>query len=111
MNLPRHTILEYIRKGGKRKGGQKIGVLLAIRTDTGYSIGYSMCHRTDLKNNGNVLDINHAISLAIGRAVQGEIEILNGRPFEINIDPNIDVTIDFARHGRFLLCLTGYSTT
>ena len=71
MALPPHTILEYIRKGkpkiidGERHRGPKIGVLLAIKTSGGYSIGYSMCHRSD------AMDTDYAINLAIGRAITG----------------------------------------
>ena len=58
MNLPKYTIIKYIRNRKK----VPYGVLVAVKNPEGYNIGYSLCSKHDR------FEKSMALRIAIGRA-------------------------------------------
>ena len=57
-DIPKYTIIEYIRD----KSRIPYGVLIAVKSPDGYNIGYSLCNKKDRFNK------RMALKIAIGRA-------------------------------------------
>jgi len=58
VTIPQHSVIQYVRN---RKNIPH-GVLVAIKTDEGFSIGYSLCNKKDRFNK------RMALKIALGRA-------------------------------------------
>jgi hypothetical protein len=58
MNLPKYTIVQYVRD----KNRIPRGVLVAVKSPEGYNIGYSLCSKYDR------FEKRMALNIAIGRA-------------------------------------------
>lgn len=41
--IPKHSIISYIRN----RKGKPVGVLVAVKNEQGYSVGYSLCCKRD----------------------------------------------------------------
>ena len=59
--IPKHTVIQYVRN----KKRIPYGVLVAIKDDNGYRVGYSLCNKKDRFNKAM------ALKIAIGRAYRG----------------------------------------
>jgi hypothetical protein len=62
MNLPKYTIVQYVRD----KNRIPRGVLVAVKSPEGYNIGYSLCSKYDR------FEKRMALNIAIGRANFGD---------------------------------------
>jgi len=58
VEIPKHTVIQYVRN----KKNVPHGVIVAIKSDDGFSIGYSLCNKKDRFNK------RMALKIAIGRA-------------------------------------------
>jgi hypothetical protein len=58
MNIPKYTVIQYIRDKKKIPHG----VLVAVKNPEGYSVGYSLCSKHDR------FEKRMALNIAIGRA-------------------------------------------
>jgi hypothetical protein len=58
MNIPKYTVIQYIRN----KNRIPLGVVVAIKSADGYNLGYSLCRKGDRFNK------RMALNIAIGRA-------------------------------------------
>jgi len=58
--IPKHTVIQYVRK--KRV---PYGVVVAVKTDKGFSLGYSLCNKKDK------FAKKLALKIALGRAIEG----------------------------------------
>ena len=58
MDIPKHSIVQYVRN----KNNNLQGVIIALKSKNGFNIGYSLC------NNKDKFDKNMAFKIAIGRA-------------------------------------------
>lgn len=67
VTLPKYTVIQYVRT---RKNIPH-GVLVAIKTEEGFRIGYSLCNKKDRFNK------RMALKIAVGRAEMG-METVDG---------------------------------
>lgn len=65
--IPKHTVIQYIRSNKKIP----YGVLVAIKTEDGFRVGWSLCRKEDRFSKTRALDI------AIGRAQTASGDIWN----------------------------------
>ena len=56
--IPKHTVIQYVRD----KKGIPYGVVVAIKSENGFDIGYSLCRKNDRFSK------DMALKIAIGRA-------------------------------------------
>lgn len=56
--IPKYTVIQYIRD----KNNNPRGVLVAVKHENGFRIGYSLCNKKDRFNK------NMALKIALGRA-------------------------------------------
>lgn len=56
--IPKHTVIQYVRD----KKNVPYGVIVAVKTDDGFGIGYSLCNKKDRFSK------DMALKIAIGRA-------------------------------------------
>lgn len=56
--IPKHTVIQYVRSNKKIP----YGVVVAIKSDNGFRIGYSLCNKKDRFNK------RMALKIALGRA-------------------------------------------
>lgn len=59
--IPKHTIIQYIRYNN----GDPRGVLVAVKFENNFRIGYSLCNKKDRFSK------NMALKIALGRAYTG----------------------------------------
>lgn len=60
MNIPKYTVIQYIRN----KKNIPCGVLVAVKQNNKYNIGYSLCNKRDRFSK------QMALKIAIGRAME-----------------------------------------
>jgi hypothetical protein len=68
MNYRPHAVIQYVRN----KKGRPTGVIVAIKSDQGFNVGYSLCNKKDR------FDREMALKIAFGRA-----ELHNQIPAEV----------------------------
>lgn len=56
--IPKHTVIQYVRD----KKGVPYGVVVAVKVDDGYRLGYSLCNKKDRFSK------DMALKIALGRA-------------------------------------------
>jgi hypothetical protein len=61
VTIPQHSVIQYIRS----KNNLPSGVLVAIKSENGFRIGYSLCNKKDRFNK------SMALKIAMGRAEFG----------------------------------------
>lgn len=59
--IPKHTVIQYVRN----KKRVPYGVIVAVKTDEGFSMGYSLCNKKDR------FEKKMALKIALGRALWG----------------------------------------
>lgn len=57
--IPKHTVIQYVRD----KKGVPYGVVVAVKVDDGYRLGYSLCNKKDRFSK------DMALKIALGRAL------------------------------------------
>lgn len=65
INIPQHTVIQYVRD----RHNIPRGVIIAIKTDDGYRLGYSLCNKNDQFSK------YMALKIAIGRAEMNSDDI------------------------------------
>jgi len=58
LEIPKYTLIHYVRKNN----GEPYGVLVALKGEEGYHVGYSMCRK------GDRFEKRMGLQIAIGRA-------------------------------------------
>lgn len=58
VTVPKHTVIQYVRN----KKRVPYGVIVAVKSDGGYSLGYSLCNKRDR------FAKKMALKIALGRA-------------------------------------------
>lgn len=79
-NVPEHTIVKYIRDKKKRP----IGMILAVKSELGFKVGYSFCRRSIDR-----FCRDTGLKIALGRAESGTIRIVNGAVLPINVPRDV----------------------
>jgi hypothetical protein len=65
VEIPKYTVIQYVRhKGGKKKNAP-YGVVVGMKMDGGFNVGYSLCNKKDRFNK------KIALKIAVGRVYQG----------------------------------------
>jgi len=74
ITIPKHTVIQYVRN----KKNIPRGVLVAIKSEDGFRIGYSLCNKKDRFNK------RMALKIAIGRAeFSSEPTVMNFMPHPV----------------------------
>lgn len=61
--IPKHTVIQYVRN----KKRVPYGVIVAVKTDKGFNIGYSQCNKKDR------FEKKLALRIALGRASSEDV--------------------------------------
>jgi hypothetical protein len=76
MNIPAQSLIHYVRE----KNGTPRGVLVAVKTELSYWVGWSYCRKTDRFTKERAIDI------AIGRAMAGTALLTDQMPQQLSRD-------------------------
>jgi len=74
MNIPAQSIIHYVRE----KNGIPRGVLVAVKMDSSYFVGWSYCRKTDRFTKERAIDI------AVGRAMSGTALTTDQMPHQLS---------------------------
>lgn len=79
VEIPKYTVIQYVRHKGGKKKNVPYGVIVGVKIEEGFGVGYSLCNKKDRFNK------KMALKIAIGRVYQGNCigEGLGGVPNDV----------------------------